>query len=275
MKYVVDKEWLLKNLHDANVRIVDCRFSLADKPFGLKEYHKGHLQGAVFFDLEKDLSGPVGLHGGRHPLPELNELVLKLESEGISHETTVVVYDQGEGQYAARFWWLLQYLGHEKVFVLDGGFKEWVQTNYPVTTEIPSFEKASFSCRLKSEWLATIAEVNAFVKNRPEKTVLIDSREPKRYIGMEEPIDKKAGHIPGAVNKPWMEGIAESGYKPVDLQKERFSDLPLDKELIVYCGSGVTAVPNFLALKEAGYEKVKLYVGSFSDWISYPENEIE
>jgi thiosulfate/3-mercaptopyruvate sulfurtransferase len=275
MKNVVSKEWLLKNLNDEKVRIIDCRFSLAQPEKGGEEYKKSHLPNAVFFDLEKDLSGEKDVHGGRHPLPNLAELTSKLESAGINEHITVVAYDHGEGSYAARFWWLLQYLGHKDVYVLDGGFKGWMESNYPVDSSVPSFTKIKFSTVIQSETLVSIEDVKEFVRNRPNKAVLIDSREEKRYLGIEEPIDKKAGHIPGAVNKPWMEGLTGGCFKPVEEQIERFKDITLDKDIIVYCGSGVTAVPNYIALKEAGYKNVKLYVGSFSDWISYEENEIE
>jgi thiosulfate/3-mercaptopyruvate sulfurtransferase len=275
MKNVVNKEFLLSNLNDSKVRIVDCRFSLAQPKKGMEEYNDGHLPGAVFFDLESDLSGEVQLHGGRHPLPEIDELMSKLEKAGIDEDTLVVAYDHGEGSYAARFWWLLQYLGHKKVYVLDGGYKAWSDSNYPVVKEVPSYDRTTFNPSIQLDILATMEDVKEFVKNRPTGAVLIDSREEKRYLGIEEPIDKKAGHIPGAVNKPWMEGFTYGVYKKVEQQKERFNDVSLEKNIIVYCGSGVTAVPNFLALKEAGFHHVKLYVGSFSDWISYNENEIE
>ncbi|WHY84379.1 sulfurtransferase [Neobacillus novalis] len=275
MKYVKNKEWLLKNLNDTNVRIVDCRFSLAAPQKKHEEYREGHIPGASYFDLEQDLSGSVRDHGGRHPLPDLAELVTKLENAGISNHTTVIAYDDGDGAFAARFWWLLQYLGHEDVYVLDGGFNGWLEGNYPLSTDIPAFEKTEFQPSLNAELIAATEEVKAFVKNQLDDIILIDSREEKRYLGLEEPIDKKAGHIPGAINKPWMEGLEEGQYIPAAEQKQRFADVDPDKEIIVYCGSGVTATPNFLALKEAGFEKVKLYVGSFSDWISYAENKIE
>ncbi|QIZ09659.1 sulfurtransferase [Priestia megaterium] len=275
MKFVKDKEWLLKSLTESNVRVVDCRFSLAEPEKGRQEYLKGHLPSAVFFDLEKDLSSPVQVHGGRHPLPRLEEFIMKLEKEGINENTVVVAYDTGEGAYAARFWWLLQYLGHENVYVLDEGFNGWAAANYPVTKDIPSFEKVKFHRNLKPELLATTEEVKEVVEKQLENKILIDSRESKRYLGLEEPIDKKAGHIPGAINKPWMEGIRGGRYKQAEEQRQRFSDIEPNMDIIVYCGSGVTATPNYLALKEAGFNKVKLYVGSFSDWISYADHKIE
>lgn len=275
MKYVVDKEWLLKNLHEPKIAIIDCRFSLAQSEKGGQEYGESHLPGAVYFDLEKDLSGAVSEHGGRHPLPNLKEFITKLEQAGIDESTTVIAYDNGEGAFAARFWWMLQYLGHETVYVLDGGFTNWNEANYPVTSEVPVLKKAIFTANIKPELIADVEEVRAVVNGQAQDTVLIDSREEKRYLGLEEPIDKKAGRIPGAINKPWFEGLTAGRYKSAEDQNNRFSDLPSEDQVIVYCGSGVTAAPNFLALKEAGFEKVKLYLGSFSDWISYEENEIQ
>jgi thiosulfate/3-mercaptopyruvate sulfurtransferase len=275
MKFIIDKEWLLNHLHEPKLRIVDCRFSLADSVKGNREYGHSHLPGAVFFDLEKDLSGSVGEHGGRHPLPNMDEFVLKLERAGIDENTTIVAYDQGDGAFSARFWWMLQYLGHEKVFVLDGGYNSWKEADYPLSSEIPVYESSVFKININSEMIADVDDVRKVVNGQLANTTLIDSREERRYFGLEEQIDKKAGRIPGAINKPWMEGLHEGSYKPVVAQKQRFSDIQPDSQLIVYCGSGVTAAPNYLALKEAGFEKVKLYLGSFSDWISYPENEIE
>lgn len=275
MKYIKDQEWLLKSLNETNVRIVDCRFSLANPEKGRTEYLKGHISGAVFFDLEKDLSSPIQAHGGRHPLPILKEFIDKLENAGIDETTIVIAYDNGEGAFAARFWWLLRYLGHENVYVLDGGYNEWVGANYPVTEDIPAFEKTAFHFQIRPELMATTEEVKEVVEKQLGSKILIDSREEKRYKGLEEPIDKKAGHIPGAINFPWMEGLSGSRYKQAAEQRQRFSNIDPSKQIIVYCGSGVTAAPNYLTLKEAGFERVKLYVGSFSDWISYENNKIE
>jgi thiosulfate/3-mercaptopyruvate sulfurtransferase len=275
MNFMIDKEWLLKNLHETHVRIVDCSFSLADPKGGRQEYDQSHIPGASYFDLEKDLSGKIGEHGGRHPLPNLHEFIEKLEQAGIDESTTVIAYDQGVGAFAARFWWLLQYLGHEKVYVLDGGLKGWNEGNYPVTSEVPTFNKSAFKHNINHDLLASMEEVRAVSGGQDSNTILIDSREERRYLGLEEPIDKKAGRIPGAINKPWSEGLNACYYKKAEVQKQRFAGINPENEIIVYCGSGVTAAPNFLSLKAAGFQKVKLYLGSFSDWISYQENEIE
>lgn len=275
MKHIVSSDWLQLHLNDRNIRIADCRFSLSDPAKGYAAYLKDHLPGAVYFDLEKDLSSPVGIHGGRHPLPDFAELAGKLETAGFHNDDIVVAYDDGDGAFAARLWWLLSYMGHEKVYVLDGGMHNWKAKGLPVTSSIPDNKKGRYTVSLQEEWIAGIEEVKALVHDKGTGRILVDSREEKRYQGLEEPIDKKAGHIPGAINKPWFEGLEAGFYKSAEEQQQRFADIDPAKEVIVYCGSGVTATPNFLALKEAGYEHVKLYAGSFSDWISYNENKIE
>lgn len=274
MKYMIDKEWLLNKLDDPSVRIADCRFKLGAPDEGRSLYKLNHIPNAVYFDLEKDLSDPVKEHGGRHPLPELEQIKMALEEAGISKETTVVAYDGGEGAFAARFWWLLRYLGHEKVYILNGGFKEWIDSDYPADNKRPSFKSANFTIDINPDILASYEEVKS-LSTEIGAAVLIDSREEKRYLGLEEPIDKKAGRIPGAINKVWLEAYENGRFKDAGEQEKRFTDIDKNKPVIVYCGSGVTAAPNFLALKEAGYSNVKLYAGSFSDWISYEENEIE
>lgn len=275
MKYIIDKDWLFKNLQNPQLRIADCRFSLKDSGQGAREYSMNHLPDAIYFDLEKDLSAPPGVHGGRHPLPDWDQFIKKLEQAGIGKDTILIAYDNGDGAFAARFWWMLRYLGHEKVYVLDGGFQGWLKAGSPLSQTIPHFEKATFIPDFQNDIKAEYEEVKKLVneENKCSK-ILIDSREKNRYLGFEEPIDKKAGRIPGALNKPWFEGYENGNVKPAEKQRERFSDLDPKKEIIVYCGSGVTAAPNYLLLKEAGFEKVKLYPGSFSDWISYEDNPV-
>ncbi|HZG60047.1 MAG TPA: sulfurtransferase [Anoxybacillus sp.] len=273
MKYVVSNEWLVNRLNDEQVRIIDCRYYMGDAPRGLREYVQGHIPGALYFDLEMDLSAPSGEHGGRHPLPNMDEFIEKLSTAGIDNNTIVVAYDSQASSMASRFWWMLRYLGHEQVYMLDGGYENWVEESYPVTTDVPHFPRKTFVANIQPQMLATVEEVREAMKN--QTALLIDSREPKRYLGIEEPIDRVAGHIPGAKNYFWREGLTEDAcWKKSSEQEQRFADIPKDQAVIVYCGSGVTACPNVLALTEAGYTNVKLYVGSWSDWISYPENPI-
>ncbi|WP_440603164.1 sulfurtransferase [Bacillus sp. GB_SG_008] len=271
---IVTVEWLHEHIQDEHVRIIDCRFDLANPNWGREQYNEAHISGALYFDLDKDLSSPVTQHGGRHPLPNIEAFVQKLSQAGIDEHTTVVAYDSQGGAMASRLWWLLTYLGHDKVYVLNGGFPEWKEQKVEVTNDIPVFAPKTFVPTLQHDIVVTMEELQEKI-NKQANITLIDSREPKRYAGLEEPVDKVAGHIPTAQNYFWKDGVTDFGaFKGQDAQEERFIHLDKKKETIVYCGSGVTACPNVLALKMAGFTSVKLYAGSWSDWISYPENPI-
>jgi len=273
MKYIKSQEWLVEHLTDANVRVVDCRFTLGKPQAGWEAYQNNHIPGAVFFDLEDDLSGELSEHGGRHPLPDLVQLQEKIESAGIDSTTTVIVYDNGEGSFAGRFWWLLSYLGHTNIFILDGGYTKWIQNGNIVSQAVPTFNKTSFTMNIQHNLLASYEDVKENISS--QTAILIDSRARNRYLGLEEPIDKKPGHIPGAINIEWEDGFSNGCWKSVEKQRERFAHIKMETPIIVYCGSGITATPNFIALKEAGFKNVKLYAGSYSDWISYEENSVE
>lgn len=269
----ISKEEVLNHLNNEQVRIVDCRFQLGKPEVGQTQYEKSHIPGAVYFHLEKDLSGVKKEHGGRHPLPEIKDFQKTLESVGISNETTVIAYDGGDEAFAARLWWLMKYVGHEKVQILDGGFDKWEEANYPVDEHVPSYTLSNFKVHIQENILATVEDVRDAILHRD--STLIDSREQKRYLGIEEPIDKKAGHIPTAINKAWMHGFENGFFKSPSDQEKRFNELKKDQPIIVYCGSGITATPNYIALQQAGFKNIKLYAGSFSDWVSYDEHEVE
>lgn len=274
MKTIVSMNWLLARLYEPDLVIVDCRFQLADPDAGRKAYEESYIPRAVYLDLERDLSAPVREHGGRHPLPDIMTLAKRLGQLGIGNDTRVIAYDDQGGAMAARLCWLLKYMGHEQAYVMEQGFTAWEKAGYPVTSDQPPIQIPShFEPTIQKDMLASIEEVQ---KASHQKTaVLIDSREPVRFAGIEEPIDNKAGHIPGAINRFWKHNLQADGrWLTVDELKQRFTDLPQDRDIIVYCGSGVTACPNVLALQEAGFRSVKLYAGSWSDWISYPENPI-
>jgi len=274
MNVAVNKEWLVEQLNNKQVKIVDCRFDLANPDLGEKLYQDSHIPGACYFHLEKQLSAPVSKHGGRHPLPDIQQFKQEIEKAGIDNTKTVVAYDSGEGQYASRLWWLLTYIGHDKVLVLNEGFKGWKEDGYPTTKEIPEFESATFEVNLQKEMLASYEEVKEIVDHKKKSPILIDSRDASRYLGKTEPLDRIAGHIPGAINKFWAEGLEQGSFKNREEQKQRFAELDQAETIIVYCGSGVTATPNYMALKMAGYQNVKLYAGSYSDWVSYMENPV-
>ncbi|WP_339229995.1 sulfurtransferase [Oceanobacillus sp. FSL K6-2867] len=276
MKHLISVSRLKKRLENGqnNTVIVDVRFQLDDPDAGRKMYLKGHLPGAVYMDLDKDLSARTEKHGGNHPLPDLKMFAAKVGNIGVDNDTTVVIYDQGNEMFAARLWWLLESIGHEKVYILEGGYHRWVEEGNEVTGEIPSLKAKEFQAVLQSENTVNMEEVKE--KTETNTAVLIDSRAPERYQGKTEPLYRKAGHIPGAVNYFWKDLLADDGtWKKEEDLEQHFSDLSKDDEIIVSCGSGVSACPNILALKSAGFTNVKLYPGSFSDWISYDENEVE
>jgi thiosulfate/3-mercaptopyruvate sulfurtransferase len=268
--FVVSGQYLREHLDDPQVVIVDCRFVLTEPEVGRQQYQVSHIPGAYYLDLNQDLSAPVGRHGGRHPLPDTNELARKLAAMGVTfQETLVVAYDDSRLGFAARLWWLLRYMGHDKVALLDGGWAAWQAAGYPVTDALPPKpQPGTFVPQLRSHLLVDIDTVKAR-KDLPG-VVLIDSRERDRYLGKREPIDPIAGCIPGAVNYPWQEVTDERGHlHPLATQQQRWVDVTPDTEIIVYCGSGVTACVNLLSLELAGIEESKLYAGGWSDWCSY------
>jgi thiosulfate/3-mercaptopyruvate sulfurtransferase len=253
-----------------DLAIVDCRFALADADLGRKQYDTGHIPGSYHLDLNRDLSSPVGVHGGRHPLPDDRQLSAKLAGLGINFQQTLVVaYDDSRFAFAARLWWLLRYYGHNNVVVLDGGYSNWVKAGYPVTADLPQpVTPGNFQAQPQADWIVDIDRVRAI--QHTSTHLLIDSREPDRYLGKTEPIDPVAGHIPSAVNYPWQDVSTASGFAlDVDRQQQRWRAIEGDVKPVVYCGSGVTACVNLLSLELAGIKGAKLYPGSWSDWCSY------
>ena len=258
---LVNAAWLLQHHADPNVRVVDTRFVLGKPDAGREAFAAGHIAGAVFADLERDLSShpEPSRRGGRHPLPAIAKLEESLSKLGISKEQHVVAYDGG-GFFAAHFWWMLRYLGHDQVSVLDGGLPAWTG---PLDTVVTQYS-GNFHAKPRTEMLVDAP----YVRNRGSGSVLIDSRAPERFRGDVEPLDWKAGHIPGAINKDWASGLENGFYKTREAQLERFNDVRNAPEVIVYCGSGVSAGANMLSLELAGIQGAKLYAGSWSDWAS-------
>ncbi|MFM7575026.1 MAG: sulfurtransferase [Snowella sp.] len=266
---LVTSSWLAENLENPDLKIIDCRFQLGQPTWGYEQYQKSHIPGAYYLDLDRDLSSPVALHGGRHPLPNPDRLAEKLSTIGIhSGKTWVVAYDDSRFAFASRLWWLLRYLGHDKVALLDGGWSGWQRNHCPVPEEIPSSLVGNFIAKPQPDWIVDIETVKANPEN--SSSVLIDSRERDRYRGEREPIDPIAGHIPGAICLPWLEVTdAQGNCLPPEAQKERWADYANSAEMIVYCGSGVTACVNLFSLAIAGLSPAKLYPGGWSDWCSY------
>lgn len=267
---VMAPEALLARLSDPTLRLIDCRFSLKDPLAGPAAYRAGHLPGAAYLNLEGDLSGPVGDHGGRHPLPDARRLAARLGELGIGREHRVVAYDD-TGEMAARTWWLLTYLDYPQVQVLDGGVAAWEALGGPMTAEPPHHAPAEVVPRVRSELLvADRREVEAAARTGR----LVDSRAGARYRGESETLDRRGGHIPGAKNLAWerVKDPQTGRYQSPEALADRFASLP-EAPAVVYCGSGVTACPNVLALARIG-RPAQLYAGSWSDWISYRDRPV-
>ncbi|MEU4673324.1 sulfurtransferase [Amycolatopsis sp. NPDC023774] len=249
--------------------VLDVRWRLAGPP-AAESYREGHVPGAVFVDLDTALAAPPG-EGGRHPLPDPADLQRELREAGVSARRPVIVYDDADGSVAARAWWLLRWAGHPEVAVLDGGYAAWLAEGRETTTDAPTPESGDFEVRPGGMPVLTADEAAA----RARAGVLFDARAHARYTGETEPVDPRAGHIPGAVSAPSSEHVGEDGRwrTPADLAA-RFADLGLTAGTPVgaYCGSGVTASSVVLALEVAGHpEPAALYTGSWSHWSRDPE----
>jgi thiosulfate/3-mercaptopyruvate sulfurtransferase len=247
--------------------IFDCRFSLADPLEGRRQYERGHVPGAHYLDLNRDLAGPVREHGGRHPLPDPGQFAATLAACGVGRDTEVVAYDDSRLAFAARLWWLMRALGYRPPALLNGGYQGYLaaggrpQTEAPAARAQPVPEVGRFR---------GYCDIDGVRSARESGTVLIDSREARRYAGLEEPIDPVAGHIPGAINRPW-QGVTDAAGMVLDTagQQAHWGDVLGAAPLVVYCGSGVTACVNLFSLALLGREDATLYAGSWSDWCSY------
>jgi thiosulfate/3-mercaptopyruvate sulfurtransferase len=262
-----------KYLNDPDWGFVDCRFYLQEPDQGYQDYLEGHIPGAVYAHLDRDLSGAV-ITGktGRHPLPDIQDIAEKLSTWGINRRTQVIAYDNLGGAFAARLWWLMRWLGHERVAVLNGGWSAWIESGNVQETQESKRSRRQFAPELQPDLLVDALLVDK-IRMDPEY-LLIDARSPERYWAIEENIDPVAGHIPGAVSAPFSENLDEDGYfLPDDMLKERFRNLLGDhasEKTVVYCGSGVTSAHNIIAMLKVGFDMPKLYVGSWSEWITDP-----
>lgn len=264
---------LVARLDDPTLRIIDASFELTDPAAGKKIYTAGHVPGAVYLDLDRDLSGPLGAGGGRHPLPDMQRFVAKLGQLGISNEHEIVVYDQTGGMYAARAWWLLRYAGHARVRFLDGGMAEYVLAGGPLTSDAPSNAPSTFGLDLAGDMAASGEEV--FERLSDPGLVLIDARAPERYRGEVEPLDAQAGHIPGARNLPYTITVAGGTFLPPGQLADTLGTAGLSgADVVAYCGSGVSAAHLILALELAGLPGVRLYPGSWSEWSADPDRPV-
>lgn len=264
---LVTANWLKEHLDEPQLIVADCRYNLYDHELGSREYKEGHIPGAYFLHMEKELISPVKEHGGRHPLPEKEDFRNSMNRIGLTRDTTVVAYDN-DGSGASRLWWLLLYFGHEKVRILNGGYPLWVESGFPVSREVPEAKKGNFEPYVNPHLLCTVDEL----KKPDNDCTIVDSRAWERYIGKVEPIDFKAGHIPGAINIPYTDAIRDKAIFRDREELEKIYRMSGQKP-VFYCGSGITSCVSFVAARILGKDP-RLYAGSFSDWISYPENEV-
>jgi thiosulfate/3-mercaptopyruvate sulfurtransferase len=255
-------------------RVFDCRHDLANPALGEQQYREGHIPGALFAHLDRDLSGPKTGANGRHPLPERGAFIAWLGKQGLQPSDRVACYDAGNGAMAARLWWMLRWAGHESVAVLDGGFAKWVAEKRPVTREMPHFPERSYPTRPPLVSAMGVTQVEQAL----DRVLLVDARAPVRYRGEQEPIDPVAGHIPGAANRYNAENITSQGtFKRAAELKKEFAALLAGRapsEVVHYCGSGVAACHNLLAMEIAGLPGGKLYAGSWSEWSADPKRGI-
>lgn len=271
---LIDSLTLSQRLDRPDWVVLDCRFDLMQPEAGLQAYLAGHLPGARYADLNKDLSGPVTPFSGRHPLPDPGDFARQLGRWGISNNSQVVVYDAGNGAYAVRLWWMLRWLGHAAVALLDGGLAAWQTAGLPLTRVIPQPVSRQFEVHLQGDSNVTLAQLRRGLQDKAISVV--DARTAARYAGEEEPIDPVAGHIPGALNYPYDANLDASGrFLDAGSLKARFARLAERPEQVVHmCGSGVTACHNLLAMEIAGLAGSKLYAGSWSEWVRDPKNPI-
>lgn len=268
---VIDAATLAQHLADPDWVIVDCRFDLGDTAAGRRSYTQAHIPGAVYAHLDDDLSGPPVTDHGRHPLPTPAALTALFGRLGVDERKQVVAYDSLNGGIAARLWWMLRYMGHAATAVLDGGWAAWEAAGLPVRGGVEGHAPALFTGHPRREWLVTVDEV----ATRP---LLIDSRDPQRYRGELEPIDPQPGHIPGAINHFFQDNWgAEGRYLPPEEIRARLTAVLGEitpEAATFYCGSGVTACANLLAMAHAGLGNGRLYAGSWSEWSSDPQRPI-
>lgn len=257
--------------------IVDCRYDLKDESWGAGQYRAGHIPGAVYASLSHDLAGPATGRNGRHPIPTAEAMQATFGRLGIGPDTQVVMYDQDTGMWASRMWWMLRYMGHDAAAVLDGGWAKWTREGRPVRTGEETRPRVTFTGRPRPEFRVDLRDVEKRLGD--PSMLLVDARAPERFEGRTEPLDRLPGHIPGAVNHFYKSNMAPDGtLLPPEALREQFESLLSGHsadEAVMYCGSGVSACHNLLAMEHAGLHGTRLYPGSWSEWSSDPGRPVE
>lgn len=274
---IVDPATLAAHLDDPRWLVVDCRSDPADAAFGRSEYAKSHLPGAIFLDVDTDLSDARNGRNGRHPLPDAARAAATFGAAGIGADTQVVAYDDRGGASAARLWWMLRWLGHEGAAVLDGGWQRWLGEARPVSTELQRRDARVFVPRVREQARVDAEQVLAHLARHD--ALLVDARAPARYRGEIEPLDAVGGHLPGALNRPLTANLDErGGFRTPELLRAEFEQLlagVASEQVIHYCGSGVGSCHNLLAMELAGLHGSRLYPGSWSEWAADPSRPVE
>jgi thiosulfate/3-mercaptopyruvate sulfurtransferase len=275
---LISTDDLARELTDPALVVVDCRHNLSDADAGERAYRVSHLPGARFMHMDRDLSGERTGKNGRHPLPDTASLSASLSRAGIDASKQVVAYDQNNGMWASRLWWLLHWLGHDAAAVLDGGIDKWIAEGRPTTADLPSIRPSLFVA-MTPRPIVSSADILQHLSDRASNPLtIVDARAPERFRGDIEPLDPVAGHIPGAINRPYSANLTPQGtFKPAELLRAEFEaqlgTTPLSA-VVHQCGSGVTACHNLLAMAVAGLPGSRLYPGSWSEWVADPTRPV-
>jgi thiosulfate/3-mercaptopyruvate sulfurtransferase len=273
---LIDANTLSEQLSRDDLTLLDCRFDLANVTWGETEYVRAHLPGALYLHLDRDLSSPITESSGRHPLPDPERFAARLGELGVTPDSQLVAYDQGNGAYGARLWWLARWIGLPNVAVLDGGIAAWRAAGLPLETAVRTPAQGKLTPSLAPDAWVSSEMVNE-LRQRPGN-LLIDARGSERFAGRNETLDPVAGHVPGARNRPFLDNLGADGrFLPADVLRQRFATILgslAPSSVVAMCGSGVTACHNLLALEHAGFSGARLYAGSWSEWIRDPRRPI-
>jgi len=273
---LIDANTLSEQLRREDLTLFDCRFDLGNVSWGETEYARAHLPGALYLHLDRDLSSPISAQSGRHPLPDPGSFAARLAELGVTPESQIVAYDQGNGAYGARLWWLARWIGLRNVAVLDGGIAAWRAAGLPLETAVRTPKPSAFTPTVTPNAWVTSDDVDE-LRQRPGN-LLVDARGAERFAGRNETLDPVAGHVPGARNRPFLDNLGADGrFLPADVLRQQFTTLlgsTNASSVVAMCGSGVTACHNLLALEHAGFSGARLYAGSWSEWIRDPRRPV-